>query len=74
MGDFLENAASDEAQFNRQKNQLQEEAQLGDTAAEIASKAPVSPETIIKGIEMERKLRELPATLSSLYRFLTKNS
>lgn len=54
----MKNVASDEAQFNAQKEQMQDEAQMGETAAKIAAKAPVSPETVIKTIEVGRTVRE----------------
>lgn len=54
----MKNVATDEAQFNSQKSQIQNEVQLGETAASIAAKAPVSPETVIEGIKMGEELRE----------------
>lgn len=54
----MKNVASDEAQFNAQKEQMQDEVQLGETAAKIAAKAPVSPETVIETIKVGREIRE----------------
>ena len=58
MDSFMKNVANDEAQFNAQKEQLQEEVQMGETAAKIAAKAPVSPETVIETIKVGREIRE----------------
>jgi hypothetical protein len=49
-----------------QKSTLQEEAQLGETAAEIAAKAPVSPETVIQTVMTARKIRELRSALATM--------
>jgi hypothetical protein len=49
-----------------QKSTLQEEAQLGETAAEIAAKAPVSPETVIQTVMTARKIRESRSALATM--------
>jgi len=54
----LSEVATTEGDFNEQKEKLQEEAQMGETAAHIAAKAPVSPETVIEGIMMWRRIRD----------------
>lgn len=58
MDGFMKNVATDANQFEAQKSQLQEEAQMGETAASIAAKVPLSPETIVKGVEEGMKLSE----------------
>jgi hypothetical protein len=59
MDGLMKNVASGQAEFNAQKETLQQEAELGETAAKIAAKAPVSPETVIETIVTARKIRTL---------------
>ncbi|KAF8303392.1 hypothetical protein DL93DRAFT_2090272 [Clavulina sp. PMI_390] len=59
MDSFMKNVAQDEADFNAQKSQLQDEVEMGETAAKIAAKAPVSPETVIEGIKTAREINEI---------------
>lgn len=47
----MKNVASGEAEFEAQKSEMQEEAQMGETAASISAKVPLSPETVIKGVQ-----------------------
>ena len=63
MSDFLNNIAHSEEEFNAQKSQIQNEVELGEEAASIAAKLPLSPETIIKSVETEQKLRTSPLSL-----------
>jgi hypothetical protein len=54
----MKHAASAQSDILAQKNTLQQEAQLGETAAEVAAKLPVSPETVIEAVMTGRKIRE----------------
>lgn len=56
MDSLLKNVATTESQFNEQKSQIQEEVEIGETAAAIAAKVPLSPETIIEGIQEGYKI------------------
>lgn len=58
MDNLKQNIVSSEAEFNSQKSEIQDEVQMGQTAATIAAKAPVSPETVIEGIKMGREMRK----------------
>ena len=64
--DMKKNIASAESDFNEQKSMLQEEAELGDTAAAVAAKMPVDPGTVIEGFMMWRKIREEHAARTAL--------
>lgn len=57
MDQFKQNIASAQDEFMDQKETLQQEAELGETAAQIAAKAPVSPETVIQTVMTARKIR-----------------
>jgi hypothetical protein len=57
MDQFKQNVASAQDEFMDQKETLQQEAELGETAAQIAAKAPVSPETVIQTVMTARKIR-----------------
>ncbi|KAG8868279.1 hypothetical protein FRB97_002561 [Tulasnella sp. 331] len=50
--------AGDISELNQQKEQMQQEAQIGEDAAEIAAKLPVSPETVIEGVMIWRRTAE----------------
>lgn len=63
----LNSMATEEKDINDQKAKLQGEAQMGEEAAEIAAKLPVSPETVIEGIMFARKASEYKTHLSSNY-------
>jgi hypothetical protein len=70
MDGFMKNVASTQSEFIAQKEAIQQEAELGETAAKIATKVPVSPETIIETVVTARKIRTferaapLPSSLS----------
>jgi hypothetical protein len=56
MDGLKANIASAQHEFDDQKGELQDQAQLGETAATIAAKAPVSPQTVIEGVMFWRKI------------------
>jgi hypothetical protein len=63
MDDMMKNIDSARDDFMDQKETLQQEAELGETAAKIAAKAPVSPETVIETVMTARKIRASPLVL-----------
>ena len=58
MDQLKSNIANAQDEFNDQKSTLRDQAELGETAATIAAKAPVSPETVIEGVMFWRKASE----------------
>jgi hypothetical protein len=56
FADLKKNVASAEGEFNAQKQQMQDEAEMGETAAAVAAKLPISPETAIEGFMLWRQL------------------
>lgn len=54
MDALQKNMASAESEYTAQKSTFQEEAEMGEMAASVAAKAPVSPETVIEGVRAYR--------------------
>jgi hypothetical protein len=59
MDALKSNIAHAQDELDEQKTQLQEQAELSETAAHIAAKAPVDPQTVIEGVMLWRQIREL---------------
>jgi len=55
MENLTKNIATDEADFQKQKQEVQEVAEVGELAGTIAAKLPVSPQTVIEGIMIWRR-------------------
>ncbi|KAG8867423.1 hypothetical protein FRB97_003353, partial [Tulasnella sp. 331] len=55
MDTLTKNVASDISELTQQKEQMQQEAQIGGGSAEIEAKLPVSPETVIEGVMIWRR-------------------
>lgn len=70
MDQLKSNIANAQDEFNDQKSTLQDQAELGETAASIAAKAPVSPETVIEGVMFWRKASEQLPMLLELFHWI----
>jgi hypothetical protein len=67
MDGLKKNIASAQDDLMDQKNDIQDAAELGETAATIAAKLPVDPQTVIETVVTARKIRKCSLSRAHVY-------